>query len=1462
MSGTYQDFLSSLLAFESGWDRARYNEGIIQDWQLDQWAGGSVQERFPQYSSWSQLTDAEWEAMAYQSMNSLGFVGFQFGEALLIDLGYYDDTVFYGNGAATNTWDGTWTGKNGVNSLSDFTTKAAQDVAIQEAFGYNLQVIENQLANSGQSLNDYIRQTKSYVQNGQTVTVELTLTGIMAAAHLRGAWGTASLLQGGSVSTDEYGTSILQYIEQFGGFDAPSVAEQIAFYEGRLTGDEGLGAPDGGTPNTPDNGGGNTGGTDNGSDGGGTDSGVDGGVSNINPWSSSSVYLGNDLVVVDGVVYQANWWTNTDPREANGVDGSGQPWKIMGPIEDFQDGGSDNGNTDNGGSDNGNTDNGGSDNGNTDNGGSDNGNTDNGGSDNGNTDNGGSDNGNTDNGGTVPQPDMPDGPIISAYFPEWGIYGRDYNVADIPAENLTHLIYAFTKIGADGELELFDSFAAIDKAFTAGDSVDGVADTWEGQDLRGNFNQLAELKEAHPHLKVMMAVGGWTLSGNFSTTLSTEAGRAKLVDSMVEFLKDYPMFDGFDLDWEYPGSPGAPGNAVDVANDGKNYELFLAELRQDLDTLGSETGEYYQISVASPAGHDKIATYNVAGVAEQVDFVNLMAYDFYGAWQNTTGHQSGFYDESGGNYDIVTAVDQYLDQGVPAGKIVLGAPMYTRAWSNVNADNPADAHGVVAGGKAPGSFEAGVYDYKDLLQKLQDPNSGWKLYYDDDAQAAFVWNQDLKIFSSIETPETIGVKAEWVQQKGLGGMMFWDLSNDATGDPESLLQAAHDILVSGMSLEHVANASQLEFEAVFGGDGQVLSDFQSPDGWEYLPPEGVVDNGGSDNGNTDNGGTDNGTDNGETDNGTDNGGSDNGSTDNGGNSNVDIAAWSASATYLGGDYVAVDGMVYLANWWTQTDPRSENGGPGTGKPWTLQGPVEDFGGLDNGGTDNGGMDNGGTDDGGMDHGGMDDGHDHGTDVPADAQMIMITPDSESRVISDFNPQRGDMLHLEAGVIAERLEIQDTPDGLTVIVYTPTGAVANTTVLTGVQLSELTMSNFMLAEESALNEVAGLLGQIIETPSTGGFDVIYDTDGSSPPVPSGGSALGGVVWEAEFGKDDIVGFNPAADQINFGNASVHGLILNMTPNGEPVIDNPWGPDMQILQGVQLSDLSIENFGVVGNEHLRQDLGGVLSWEKGIGPRDADTFYIRSHEYGKGETITGFDPAVHKISFLYFGTRERLSVEDTAEGMVISVLPTGQSFTFSGVQKADLIPGNLEFHFDQVMEDNLEAPFGVDQNDVSLVSREGLLTPEAPAGATTDGFQVRDGVGVPLGDGTPDTPDAPDTPDTPDGPNSSDTVVLDAGADTVGITWDWGREISIQNFDASEDVLDFTGLGVGSVTLAEVGSDLTITVENNGGHSYILEGVQAEDLSLANLTANSWNSVVTDAGGIADQLQALGNTDFLL
>ncbi len=410
-------------------------------------------------------------------------------------------------------------------------------------------------------------------------------------------------------------------------------------------------------------------------------------------------------------------------------------------------------------------------------------------------------------------------PIIAAYYPEWGIYERDHLVSDVQADKITHLIYAFTKIQEDFTVGLFDQWAATDIAFSAADSVDGVAD-FAGQEIMGNFNQLAELKDAHPHLSVMVAIGGWTLSDNFSDMAATAEGRATFADSVVAFLQQYSMFDGVDLDWEYPGGGGLPGNSV-REEDGTNYALLVAELRDKLDALETETGRSYEISAAVPGGYDKIENLDIPGLAENLDFMNLMTYDFYGAWQNTTGHLAGLFDPTGAQYDVTTAVDLYLEAGVDPSKLVLGLPSYARAWQGVNVDDPSEAWNSSSGGGAPGTYpgvEPAYYEYKDLLSRLQQQDSDWGLYYDDNAQAAFLYNPTLGIFSSFETPSTIALKSEWAQSLGLGGVMFWDTSGDSNTS-ESLITAAYESWFEGLTFYEIDENSSLEFDAIYGGDG-------------------------------------------------------------------------------------------------------------------------------------------------------------------------------------------------------------------------------------------------------------------------------------------------------------------------------------------------------------------------------------------------------------------------------------------------------------------------------------------------------------------------------------------------------------------------------------------------------------------------------------------------------------------
>ena len=495
-------------------------------------------------------------------------------------------------------------------------------------------------------------------------------------------------------------------------------------------------------------------------------------------------------------------------------------------------------------------------------------------------------------------------------------------------------------------------------------------------------------------------------------------------------------------------------------------------------------------------------------------------------------------------------------------------------------------------------------------------------------------------------------------------------------------------------------------------------------------------------------------------------------------------------------------------------------------------------------------------------------------------MTQITLTSENRTVDHFNADT-DMVHIEAGITAERLQIfEESGDalGLTtrIAVLDENGAVQSTTILRGVGLSDLSMANFSIAEQSALNEVAAAIGTVISQPNTPtGYTVTYDSDGSNPVATNGATENGGVKYRADVNADDITGFDVTRDQIDVGGTSVHGMIITKTPNGELAIDSPWSNAMQIVTGIQISDLTMANFATVGNEHFRQDLGGVMSWELGVGPRETDTVYVRSHEYGKQEVIDDFDPGSMKINFLYFGTRERLTVEDTDEGLKIASLPSGQSLTLTGVTKADLVPGLLEFHHDQVNEDNLEVPFGFTADQVSLVSRAELLTPDGPAGSSTDGLQTRvgdltkadsddDGV-VPDTDGDipdvvdpmPVEPEKPELPTGDEGLTGYDTFVFaDSAVDSANITWAWGKKSAISNFDVAQDTIDFNALMSGQVDVREADGNLFFEVTDNGGNSTALIGVQAEQLSLSNLQADEWNDVLSSSSDLIAQLTDLG------
>lgn len=352
------------------------------------------------------------------------------------------------------------------------------------------------------------------------------------------------------------------------------------------------------------------------------------------------------------------------------------------------------------------------------------------------------------------------------YFTEWGVYGRDYHVKDVEtsgsADKLTHINYAFGNV-QNGKCTIGDSYAAYDKFYDAASSVDGEADTWDAGALRGNFNQLRKLKELHPDLKILWSFGGWTWSGGFGEAARNPAAFAESCYQLVEDSRWADVFDGIDIDWEYP-------NACGLSCDSSGFSAYKDLMGALRARFGPDALVTAAITADASSG-GKMEKADYAGAAQYVDWYNVMTYDFFGAWasQGPTAPHSPLtaYDgipQQGFNSDA--AIRKLTGMGIPPRKLLLGIGFYGRGWTGVTQSEP----GGSATGAAPGTYEKGVEDYKVLKERC--PASG--------TVAGTAYAHCGSEWWSYDTPSTIDGKMSYVRENGLGGAFFWELSGDTT----------------------------------------------------------------------------------------------------------------------------------------------------------------------------------------------------------------------------------------------------------------------------------------------------------------------------------------------------------------------------------------------------------------------------------------------------------------------------------------------------------------------------------------------------------------------------------------------------------------------------------------------------------------------------------------------------------
>jgi chitinase len=313
--------------------------------------------------------------------------------------------------------------------------------------------------------------------------------------------------------------------------------------------------------------------------------------------------------------------------------------------------------------------------------------------------------------------------------------GNGDSVTNWPVDKLTHIIFSFLRIQNDSL-------------------------GFQNEKQEYSLRKLVDLKKLYPSLKIMVSVGGWGGCSFCSDMFGSGERRKTFVQTTLALFKQYAI-DGLDLDWEYPAIEGYPGHPYSDA-DKDNFTQLVKELR-------NEMGNDYLLSFAAGGFVNYLdQSIDWKNVIQQVDFVNLMTYDLVGGYSTMTGHHTPLMDYGPVEESASKCVHWLLDKKIPSSKLIVGAAMYARVWEQV----PDTNHGLFQ----PGIFKQGV-SYSGFSQYFND-SSGYQYYWDKKAKAPYQYNATQKLFATMDDKRSILAKTIFIRHKKLGGIMFWELSQD------------------------------------------------------------------------------------------------------------------------------------------------------------------------------------------------------------------------------------------------------------------------------------------------------------------------------------------------------------------------------------------------------------------------------------------------------------------------------------------------------------------------------------------------------------------------------------------------------------------------------------------------------------------------------------------------------------
>ncbi|KAJ8928195.1 hypothetical protein NQ314_019258 [Rhamnusium bicolor] len=343
---------------------------------------------------------------------------------------------------------------------------------------------------------------------------------------------------------------------------------------------------------------------------------------------------------------------------------------------------------------------------------------------------------------------------VICYFASWTVYrpgNGKFDVPDIDPSLCTHILFGFVGLGWDGRVQILDG--------------------WESNDdgLQG-FQHLINLKQSNPNLKVLVSMGGWNEgSAKYSEMAANPAKRQILAADVLNFIEQHG-FDGFDLDWEYPGIREGSDPEKDPAN-------FVALLR-DLHAVLNPRGYLLSAAVSGGVTNMDIA-YDIPAVSELLDIINVMVYDFHGAFEDFVGHYSPLYKshldstEELQSLNVASGIIHWIERGAPPSKLMLGIGTYGRSFTLADPSNT-ELYAPISGGGIAGPYtrQDGILGYNEICELHSD----WTYVWDDEQMVPHRVSGNQWV--GYDDERSVKLKVEFANSLNLGGVMIWAFDTD------------------------------------------------------------------------------------------------------------------------------------------------------------------------------------------------------------------------------------------------------------------------------------------------------------------------------------------------------------------------------------------------------------------------------------------------------------------------------------------------------------------------------------------------------------------------------------------------------------------------------------------------------------------------------------------------------------